>query len=40
MPGYKEYSKMDAQQQLQENIKFLVEWNTFASNTNKNGIKK
>lgn len=40
MPGYKEYSEMDAQQQLQENIKFLVEWNTFASNTNKNGIIK
>ena len=40
MPGHKEYSESDIQQKLQENFKFLVDWNTFDSNNNRSGIKK
>lgn len=40
MPGHKEYSESDAQQKSEENIKFLVDWNTFDLNNSRSGIKK
>ena len=36
----KENTEMNAQQQLQDNYKFLMDWNTFDSNLKNTGIKK
>ena len=36
----KEYSELNAQQQLQDNFKFLMDWNTFNSELKSVGITK